>query len=111
MILSILIALQGPAAASTDPRPVYDGRARALTATIPRFDAKVTIDGNLDEPVWGQAALLTGFSQYTPVDGLPAADSTQVLVWYGPDAIYFGIRAYEPHGDVVRATMADRDAI
>jgi hypothetical protein len=111
VFLSFLIALQGPASVPADPRPVYDGRARALTAVIPRLDAKITIDGNLDEPAWSQAALLTGFSQYTPVDGLPAADSTQVLVWYGPDAIYFGIRAYEPHGNVVRATMADRDAI
>ena len=23
-----------------------------------------------------------------------------MLVWYAPDAIYFGIRAFEPHGDV-----------
>src|SRR3989454_1252479 len=28
-----------------------------------------------------------------------------------PDAIYFGIRAFEPHGHVVRATLADRDNI
>ena len=109
MILPLLLALQGPQA--TDPGHVFAGRSGALSVAIPRVDAKVTIDGNLDEPVWSQAALLTGFSQYTPVDGLPAADSTQVLIWYGPDAIYFGIRAYEPHGDLVRATMADRDAI
>jgi hypothetical protein len=32
-------------------------------------------------------------------------------VWYGPDAIYFGVRAYEAHGHVVRATLADRDNI
>jgi len=28
-----------------------------------------------------------------------------------PDAIYFGIRAFERHGSVVRATLADRDNI
>src|SRR5207245_2185531 len=44
-------------------------------------------------------------------DGRPADDSTAVLVWYGSDAIYFGIRAYEAHGHVVRATLADRDNI
>src|SRR5204862_4734284 len=38
-------------------------------------------------------------------------DSTEVLAWYAPDAIYFGIRAYEAHGNVVRATLADRDNI
>src|SRR6266480_1699287 len=69
------------------------------------------IDGVLDEPAWSRAALLTGFSQYRPVDGRPAEDSTDVLAWYAPDAIYFGIRAFEPHGHVVRATLADRDNI
>ena len=69
------------------------------------------VDGVLDEPQWSRAALLTGFSQYRPVDGLPAADSTEILVWYAPGAIYFGVRAFEAHGDVVRATLADRDAI
>jgi hypothetical protein len=33
------------------------------------------------------------------------------LVWYAPDAIYFGIKARELHGNVVRATHANRDNI
>jgi hypothetical protein len=86
----------------------YVGRAGQLAAEPPRLTDHVTIDGRLDEPQWGQAAVLTGFSQYRPVDGRPAEDTTQVLVWYAPDAIYFGIRAFEAHG-AVRATLADRD--
>ncbi len=91
--------------------PVYHGRQGALEVPAVRGASELTIDGRLDESVWQQAALLTGFSQYQPVDGRPAADSTDVFVWYAADAIYFGIRAYEPHGDVVRATLSDRDAI
>jgi hypothetical protein len=94
----------------TAQQPVHHGRARALAVTPPRLVAQATIDGALDEPAWRDAALLTGFTQYRPVDGRPAEDSTEVLVWYAPDAIYFGIRAYEPHG-AVRATLADRDKI
>src|SRR5207253_130562 len=58
-----------------------------------------------------RAARLTGFSQYQPVDGRPADEPTEVLVWYAPDAIYFGIKAREIHGNVVRATHANRDNI
>src|SRR6266566_3795337 len=87
---------------------VYDGRLRQLDVRVPRIEATVHIDGVLDEDVWRQAALLTGFSQYRPVDSRPAEDSTQVLVFYASDAIYFGIRAFEKHGTVVRATLADR---
>src|SRR5258705_13656742 len=68
------------------------------------------MDGTLDEPQWQQAATLTGFSQFAPRDGIPAEDSTEVLVWYSPTAIHFGIRAYEPHG-TVRAALGDRDKI
>ena len=70
----------------------------------------MTVDGALDEQGWARAAVLTGFSQFFPVDGVAAADSTEVLVWYSPTAIYFGIRAFEAHG-AVHATLADRDRI
>ncbi len=103
----LLLAFQG----ALDPGPTYSGVARQLDVRVPRIEASVRIDGVLDEPVWRRAALLTGFSQYRPVDGRPAADSTQILVWYSPAAIYFGIRAYESHGAVVRATLANRDNI
>ncbi len=93
-----------------DPPTKYDGRAGKLAVQVPRLEAEPVIDGNLDDPVWGEAALLTGFSQFSPADGVPASDSTEVLVWYSPTAILFGIRAYEAHG-AVHATLADRDRI
>jgi len=77
---------------------------------LPRFESDILLDGALDEPVWAQAVVLRGFSQYLPVDGRTADDSTVVLIWYSPTAIHFGIRAYEIHSEV-RATLADRDKI
>jgi hypothetical protein len=105
--VALLGALLAPPA---DPASVYNGRLRQIAVTPPRVEAAVTVDGVLDEPVWARAALLTGFSQFAPKDGIPAADSTEVLVWYSPTAIHFGIRAYEPHG-AVRATLSERDKI
>src|SRR5437868_5957916 len=89
---------------------VYSGRDNQLHVRIPRIEADATIDGALTDSVWQHAAVLTGFSEFSPQDGIPAADSTQVLVWYSPNAVYFGIRAFEPHG-AVHATLADRDKI
>ena len=106
----LLLALLS-AATAQDTSLVFSGRANQLQVPIPRVEATVVIDGLLDEPVWARAARLTGFSQFQPVDGRPAEETTEVLVWYGPDAIYFGIRATELHGDVVRATRANRDNI
>jgi hypothetical protein len=78
---------------------------------IPRVaDAAVAVDGRLDEPVWQRAAVLRDFSQFLPTDGRAADDSTTVLVWYSPTAIYFAVRAYQDSAQV-RATLADRDRI
>jgi len=103
IFLAALLALQ--------QTPAFDGRANATHVPIPRVDTVAVVDGKLDEPVWARAARLNGFSQYQPVDGRASDEPTEVLVWYAPDAIWFGIRARELHGNVVRATRANRDNI
>lgn len=96
---------------STDPGDrVYHGRRRALEVRVPRDSAQATVDGRLDEPVWARAAVLTGFSQFFPADGVAAGDSTEVLVWYSATHLHVGVRAFAPPG-TVRATLADRDRI
>lgn len=83
----------------------------APVVEIPRIAEEIVVDGVLDEPVWSQAALLTDFRQYEPIDGRPAEERTEVLVWYAPDAIHFGVRAYDSRPGVIRATRADRDNV
>ncbi|MBK6490040.1 MAG: carbohydrate binding family 9 domain-containing protein [Gemmatimonadetes bacterium] len=89
---------------------VFNGRAGQLDVPLPRLEQTLTLDGFLTEPVWGQAALLTGFSQFQPADRRPSADSTEVLVWYSPTAIHFGVRAFAPTG-ATNARLSDRDKI
>ena len=50
MILALLLALQDP----QSPPP---------SASVPRIEAEVRVDGVLDEPVWSRAARLSGFHQ------------------------------------------------
>jgi hypothetical protein len=107
MLLPLLL---GFSVHTSDPPAAYIGRAGQLEVRVPRLEAVSSVDGKLDETVWQETALLTGFSQFSPTDGVPATDSTQVLVWYSPTAIHFGIRAFEAHG-AVHATLADRDRI
>jgi hypothetical protein len=106
----MLLTLFATASLVLDPTTTYSGRQGELQVRPPRIDEPVTVDGVLDEPAWSRAALLTGFTQYAPSDGRPADDSTEVLVWYSPTAIHFGIRAFERHGSV-NATLAERDRI
>ena len=105
LILTTLFQLAAGA-----PPAVYNGRARETAVNAPRLEESVDVDGQLNEPVWRRAALLTGFSVYQPVDNQPAPDSTEVLVWHSRDAIHFGVRAFESHGPV-RASLAERDRV
>src|SRR5881409_2060723 len=105
MLLAVCVVLL-----CADSAPTYSGRDRQLDVRIPRFEADAVIDGDLADSVWARAARLTGFSQYAPNDGVPAADSTQVLVWYSATAIYFAIRSFEAHGRPTM-TLANRDQI
>src|SRR5437762_4272063 len=102
MLLALCVLLHGGDSAT------YSGRDHQLDVRIPRFEADAVIDGDLADSVWTGAARLTGFSQYAPNDGVAAADSTHVLVWYSATAIYFGIRAFEVHGRPTM-TLANRD--
>ena len=102
-MLALLLLLQ-------DPVTVVEGKG-SPTAEIARLEAPVQIDGKLDEAAWSRATRLTGFWQYQPVDARPAEESTEVLVWYAPEAIYFGIIAHDRVPAAIRATVADRDNI
>jgi hypothetical protein len=106
-MLALLLLLQGPNQAS----PIVVEGKGSPTAEIPRLEAEVQIDGKLDEPVWAQATRLSGFWQYQPVDGRRAEEETEVLAWYAPDAIYFGIKAHDRNPAAIRSTVADRDNI
>jgi hypothetical protein len=105
----------GRAPASTGPDATgdslrFDGAAGQLDVRVPRFvDPGIRIDGRLDEATWAQAALLTGFTQYQPTEGVPAVEPTEVLVFYAPDAIYFGIRAFDSQPSTIPAQLGQRD--
>ncbi len=111
MLATALFLLQvagAPAAAA--PGKSYDGAGRPAVA-IPRLTTTVTVDGSRTEPAWSQAARLTGFHQYQPLDNRPAEDRTETRVFYSQDAIYFGIIANAKNPGSIRATVADRDKL
>jgi hypothetical protein len=117
VLAAAALAASVPAGAQTTERaglasagPVFPG-AGAPTAALPRVEAEATIDGQLDEPAWAQAARLTGFSQFRPVDSRPAEERTEILLWYSPSALHIGIVAHDRDPGSIRATVAERDKL
>ena len=103
-LLSVLALADAPASLT------YSGRDNQLKVAVPRLDETISVDGQLDEPAWSKAARLVDFSQYSPNDGRPAEQETEVLVFYSATAIHFGVRAKAPKG-TVRASLAQRDKL
>jgi len=106
-MIGILFALS---VVSTSDTLVFNGRSGDLAVRAPRVESPtIAIDARLDEPEWANAAVLEGFTQYTPVEGREATQSTEVRVFYTSDAIYFGVYAKDSEPDRILVNLTERD--
>ncbi|MDZ7691267.1 MAG: DUF5916 domain-containing protein [Balneolaceae bacterium] len=80
-----------------------------LQATRLIADKKITLDGRLDEMVWQQVPIATGFTQRVPNDGAPATEQTEARIIYTADAIIVGARAFDSAMDSAAATLFRKD--
>ncbi|MFG6447993.1 DUF5916 domain-containing protein [Roseateles sp. BYS180W] len=80
-------------------------QALSITGAAPR------IDGKLDEAAWRKAPLHEHFVELHPVERSNARWRTTVQVLATEDALVFGIRAWDPSPELLRAPLVRRDHI
>ena len=68
-----------------------------------------SIDGRLDDAVWGRAARITEFVQQQPLDGEPATEETDLYIAYDTQNLYFGVHVHYSDPVLIRANRSDRD--
>jgi hypothetical protein len=73
-------------------------------------DARLRLDGVLDEAAWQHAAPATGFRQQEPREGAPATERTEVRVLFDDDNLYIGVIAYDTEPDRILGSQMQRDA-
>ncbi|MGM0588888.1 MAG: DUF5916 domain-containing protein [Bacteroidota bacterium] len=78
-------------------------------ATFYDHAEKIVIDGQLNEPIWNQAEVATGFIQRAPNDGQPATEATEARIIYTKEALYIAAKAYDSAIDSVAATLFRKD--
>lgn len=78
---------------------------------IPAANAKVKIDGILDEEVWQNALVLELDYEVEPGENILPPVKTEVLMAYTTDRLYAAFRAYDPNPEEIRAHVTDRDNI
>lgn len=93
-----------------------DNAAKSREAEVPTLNAlklngeeSIKLDGKLDEAIWQQTQIASGFTQRSPNDGQPATEKTEAKVIYTNNAIYIGIKAFDSAMDSVAATLFRKD--
>jgi len=71
--------------------------------------APPVVDGRLDEPVWRSAPLATGFVQSSPRPAAPATLRSEARVLVDDQALYIGLRYFDPEPAKILAPLARRD--
>ena len=77
---------------------------------ITRTETAPEIDGDIDEAVWGGAAVIDDFTQVNPREGEAASERTEVRLLFDTDFLYIAVRCFDSEAGLVRATVRQRDA-
>ncbi len=77
---------------------------------VTRISSEITLDGSLDEPVWGTAPKIGDLTQRIPQTGQPPTERTDVTLLYDADNLYIGVMAYDSEPQRITSTLMERDA-
>lgn len=106
--LALITTLLLPAtAAAADPPP--GPGAPSSPYRIPQASSPVTVDGNLDDPAWAQAAVIPLRYETRPGENIQPPVTTDCLVIHDTDSLYVAFRAHDPEPAAIRAHLSDRD--
>lgn len=91
----------------------HDGNDSAITKktvkAVKIHSEPPKVDGILDDPIWQEAPIFTGFIQRRPDQGQPVSELTAVQFAYDDKALYVGIMAYDRNPEQIVTRLARRD--
>jgi hypothetical protein len=105
----LLCGVAAMAAAQDAPVFVDPGQK---SVRVVRTETPPVIDGDLSDAVWASAAVVDDFHQVVPVEYAPPFERTEVLILYGREALYIGVRLYDSEPELITArNMRQNDVI
>ncbi len=114
-LVSIGTPVPVPSFAPTGTGPQYPDHANGTLTAVPSLealplgDAKIKVDGVLDEAIWDQAQTSWGWRQHEPTRGGKASVLSTCKVVYDQDALYFGIACWEDDVANIDSRLSRRD--
>ncbi len=98
---AVLCAHRLPAEEPAPPPPIR----------LPRITHPITVDGDLSDPGWNEAAAVETFYEINPGDNVPPPVKTIARIGYDDRYFYASFWCEEPDSGKVRAPFVDRDGI
>ena len=95
-------------AAPASAQEVFSPASPPIEILAARTSAPVRVDGVLDEPSWGLANVITGFTQSDPDQGQPATHRTYVRILFDGDMLYIAAVCEQPRQSI-RVQNLQRD--
>src|SRR5437868_6520522 len=79
--------------------------------TVHRLNGQITVDGDLSDSGWKDAAKIDQFYETSPGDNIPAKVKTIAYITYDDHYFYIGVRCEDPHPEKIRAPYVERDNV
>jgi len=118
VLASIFHTSAAVAQTADDPRPASSAPSVAATfepliqpaVTTQPASSQIKLDGELDEPAWRRATIVTRFSEIWPGDRSEPPIDMEARLTYDDKNLYVAFKVYDDPS-LVRRTLADRDNI
>ena len=91
------------------PEVIARDAAGRVTVRAVRIKTPLSIDGRLDEAVYGEVPAISGLIQNEPMEGAPASEKTEVWFFYDRDTFYVVGKCWETHPERMVANEMRRD--
>lgn len=75
--------------------------AQTKSFKVKYISETITLDGKLDEAVWGQADMATNFWNYFPTDSVQAKQQPEIKILFDDSNLYVGMKVNSPGNDYV----------
>ncbi len=111
LILFLLAWISIPVSGQAELDTIIDGvryyKKRSYTAT--RTEAVPKIDGSLDDDCWSQGNWSGGYTQWSPDEGAPPSQSTELKILYDYNNVYVGFKCYDTEPERMHVRFNSRD--
>jgi hypothetical protein len=99
----------GPVASPIAPDTIARDDTGRATVRAVRINQLLRLDGRLDDEVYSTVPPIDGFIQQLPVEGVPAADATEVWLLFDDDNLYISVRCRQREPDRIVGNELRRD--